>query len=122
VYLQVGYELLYDCPQPTPMILMLNIHSARASDIVVRDRLITNPAFLSRPTTMALATGAAGLWCRRDNFGSPPMRWWTRGRPTWSRLWTSSTQCKTFLKNAVFEQCEELSIHGKKRPAFATQR
>ena len=31
---RVGYELIYDCPQVTPMILMLNIHCARAGDMV----------------------------------------------------------------------------------------
>ena len=41
--LRVGYELIYDCPQPTPMMLMLNIHHTRASDIVVPDVLTTNP-------------------------------------------------------------------------------
>jgi hypothetical protein len=24
--IRVGYELIYDCPQPTPMILTLHIH------------------------------------------------------------------------------------------------
>jgi hypothetical protein len=24
--IRIGYELLYDCPQPTPMLLMLNVH------------------------------------------------------------------------------------------------
>jgi hypothetical protein len=28
--LRVGYELIYDCPQQTPMVLMLNIHHTRA--------------------------------------------------------------------------------------------
>src|ERR1700732_1272765 len=28
--IRVGYELIYDCPQPTPMMLMLNIHHTRA--------------------------------------------------------------------------------------------
>jgi hypothetical protein len=32
--IQVGYELVYDCPQPTPMVL--HIHHTRAADIVVR--------------------------------------------------------------------------------------
>ena len=35
--LRVGYELIYDCPQLTPMMLMLNIHHTRASDIVIPD-------------------------------------------------------------------------------------
>ncbi len=42
--LRVGYELVYECPQPTPMILMLNIHSTRFPDIIVPDRLTTTPA------------------------------------------------------------------------------
>ena len=42
--LRVGYEILYDCPQPTPMMLMLNIHHSRASDIVVPDCLMTEPS------------------------------------------------------------------------------
>ncbi len=42
--LRVGYELIYDCPHPTPMMLMLNIHHTRASDIVVPDCLTTNPS------------------------------------------------------------------------------
>ena len=35
--IRVGYELIYDCPQPTPMLLIVNIHYSRASDIVVPD-------------------------------------------------------------------------------------
>lgn len=42
--LRVGYELVYDCPQPTPMILAVNVHHSRASDIVVRDDLVAEPA------------------------------------------------------------------------------
>ena len=43
MHIKVGYELVYDCPQPTPMLLMLNIHYSRAADIVVPDHLATNP-------------------------------------------------------------------------------
>ncbi len=42
--IRVGYELVYDCPQPTPMMLMLNVHHSRASDIVVPDHLTTTPS------------------------------------------------------------------------------
>jgi hypothetical protein len=28
--IRLGYELVYDCQQPTPMLLMLNIHHTRA--------------------------------------------------------------------------------------------
>jgi transglutaminase-like putative cysteine protease len=42
--LRVGYELIYECPQPTPMILMLNVHRSRVSDLIVPDSLTVTPA------------------------------------------------------------------------------
>jgi hypothetical protein len=44
VQIRVGHELIHDCPQPTPMILTLHIHSTRVSDIVVSDHLVTTPS------------------------------------------------------------------------------
>lgn len=41
--IRVGYELIYDCPQPTPMMLMLNIHHTRADDIIVPGHLVSDP-------------------------------------------------------------------------------
>ena len=41
--LRVGYELVYECPQPTPMLLMLNTHASRAQDMLVPDHIYTDP-------------------------------------------------------------------------------
>jgi transglutaminase-like putative cysteine protease len=41
--LRVGFELAYECPQPTPMIVVLGIHDSRAPDILRPDRLLTDP-------------------------------------------------------------------------------
>jgi transglutaminase-like putative cysteine protease len=41
--LSVGYELIYQLPQPTPMILALNVHESRAADILVPDAMVTDP-------------------------------------------------------------------------------
>jgi transglutaminase-like putative cysteine protease len=41
--LRVGYELVYDCSQPTPMMLMLNTHYSRVEDVVSPDILKTEP-------------------------------------------------------------------------------
>jgi len=41
--IRVGYEFIYSFPQPTPMILTVSIHYSRASDIIVPDRLTTDP-------------------------------------------------------------------------------
>jgi transglutaminase-like putative cysteine protease len=58
--IRVGYELIYDCPQPTPMILTLHIHFTRVSDVIVPDHLITRP---STPT--AAHRDDFGDWCSR---------------------------------------------------------
>jgi transglutaminase-like putative cysteine protease len=60
VKIRVGYELIYDCPQPTPMMLVLNVHYTRASDILVADRVTTEPSVL-------LADYRDGFdnWCTR---------------------------------------------------------
>jgi transglutaminase-like putative cysteine protease len=44
MHIRVGYELIYECPQPTPMILTLSIHPTRASDIVIPDFVTTDPS------------------------------------------------------------------------------
>ncbi len=33
--IRVGYELIYDFPQPTPMIMSLSTHFTRASDVIM---------------------------------------------------------------------------------------
>jgi len=58
--IRLGYELNYYFPQPTPMILALNIHYSRASDVIVPDYLITNPA-----VPIAGYRDGFGNWCTR---------------------------------------------------------
>jgi hypothetical protein len=42
--IQAGYEVSYDCSQPTPMVLMLTVHPSRISDLITPDRLRLDPA------------------------------------------------------------------------------
>jgi transglutaminase-like putative cysteine protease len=58
--IRLGYELVYDCPQPTPMLLVLNVHYTRVSDLVVADHLVTSPSLPIR----AYRDGF-GNWCNR---------------------------------------------------------
>jgi transglutaminase-like putative cysteine protease len=60
VEIKVGYELIYDCPQPTPMMLVLHIHYTRASDILVPDRVTSNPA-----VPLVSYRDSFGNWCSR---------------------------------------------------------
>jgi transglutaminase-like putative cysteine protease len=54
--LRIGYELIYTFPQPTPIILLVNVHDSLVSEMVVSDRLIAEPSI---PIT-----------CYRDCFGN----------------------------------------------------
>ena len=58
--IRVGYKLVYECPKPTPMILTLNIHYSRASDITVPDRIITYPT-----VPITAYRDSFGNWCSR---------------------------------------------------------
>jgi transglutaminase-like putative cysteine protease len=58
--IRVGCELIYDCPQPTPMMLVLNIHYSRARDIIVPDHVTTIPSVPLSPYRDGF-----GNWCTR---------------------------------------------------------
>jgi transglutaminase-like putative cysteine protease len=58
--IRIGYELVYEFPRPTPMILTLNVHYSRASDLLRPDHLITTPSI---PVTSY--RDSFGNWCSR---------------------------------------------------------
>ena len=58
--IRAGFELVYDFPQPTPMILNLNVHFTRASDLVSRDDLVFDP-----PVPVSAYRDSLGNWCTR---------------------------------------------------------
>src|SRR5271166_2159442 len=41
--IRFGYELVYTCSQPVPMILMLHAHPSRIPDLLSPDILVTEP-------------------------------------------------------------------------------
>jgi transglutaminase-like putative cysteine protease len=60
ITIRAGYEFTYDCPQPTPMVLMVNIHHTRAGDIIVPDQVRTEPA-----VPVVSYRDGFGNWCTR---------------------------------------------------------
>jgi transglutaminase-like putative cysteine protease len=58
--IRVGFDMSYDCPQPTPMIFTLNVHFTRVSDLVGRDELKFDP-----PVPMTAYRDSFGNWCTR---------------------------------------------------------
>jgi transglutaminase-like putative cysteine protease len=65
--IRVGYEIIYDFPQPTPMIMVLGVHPSRASDVVASDAVTTDPA-----VTISRYRDLYGNWCTR--LVAPPGR------------------------------------------------
>ena len=46
--IHAGYEISYDCLQPTPMILTLSVHPSLRPTLLTPDRMLINPLV---PTT-----------------------------------------------------------------------
>jgi transglutaminase-like putative cysteine protease len=42
--IRAGYEISYNCSQPTPMIVTLSVHPSRVPDLLTQDRLQLSPA------------------------------------------------------------------------------
>ena len=57
---RVGYELQYEFPQPTPAILMLNIHFSRVSDLAMPDNMVISPS-----VPVSGYRDGFGNWCSR---------------------------------------------------------
>lgn len=58
--IRLGYDLVYECPQPTPILLTLNLHYTRASDILIPDHIVTQPSLPIRAYRDDF-----GNWCSR---------------------------------------------------------
>ena len=58
--IRVGFEMAFWCPQSTPMLLSLNIHYSRASDLVKPDLLVISPS-----VPMTAYRDGFGNWCSR---------------------------------------------------------
>ena len=59
--IKAGYTLRYECPQPTPMLLMLNLHPSRRVDLLTPQVLDFSPH--------------AEAWDYTDSFGHVALAW-----------------------------------------------
>ncbi len=58
--IHLGCELRFEFPQPTPMILMLNVHHSRYSDLEKPDHIVTSPS-----VPIDSFRDGFGNWCAR---------------------------------------------------------
>ena len=45
--IRIGYEITYDCPKPTPMLLVLSVHPSRQADLLTPQRIVFDPPIQS---------------------------------------------------------------------------
>ncbi len=92
--IRIGYELNYECTQPTPMILMLNVHFSRVSDMIIPDHLHTDPSIPIR--------------AYRDSFGN----WCTRivAPPGHTRIFADALINETGLPDLVVPQAAQTRV------------
>jgi transglutaminase-like putative cysteine protease len=60
INIHVGHELVFECPQPTPMILTLNVHFTRVSDLLHAEQITIDPY-----TPVVAYRDSFGNWCSR---------------------------------------------------------
>lgn len=58
--IRIGFSLTYECPNPTPMILNLNVHFSRAGDMISADQLHADP-----PVPLVGFRDSFGNWSTR---------------------------------------------------------
>lgn len=92
--IRVGFEMTYDCPQPTPMIFNLNVHYTRSSDLIGRDELVIDP-----PVQMAAYRDSFGNWCTR--IVAPPGR---------TRVSADAMVKDTGLPDAVVPAAQQVAV------------
>ena len=47
--IHAGYDITYECPQPTPMILMLSVHPSRMPDVLTPHVITFDPPLQAAP-------------------------------------------------------------------------
>lgn len=94
--IRVGFEMLYDCPQPTPMIFHLNVHYTRVADLVGADALVFDP-----PIPRATYRDTFGNWCTRIVAPMGQMR-----------VTTDSTVQDSGLPDQLFPDARQIAVQA----------
>ena len=66
--IRVGFELIYRVPQPTPMIMTVDLHYSRASDVLSNDVSPPIYRYRSQATRDGFGTGVVGYWRPLDRY------------------------------------------------------
>ena len=103
MHIRIGYEMEYRFPQDTAVILMLNTHFSRASDVIIPDQLHTDPVVDVRPYRDSF-----GNWCSRLLAPAGQIKFFANGMIRDSGL--AEVPVKSAIQHPVNELPEEALI------------
>src|SRR6267378_1030618 len=87
--IRVGFEMIYDFPQPTPLIAVVGTHFTRASDIIVPDHLTPRPSVPITPYRDGFGTWCSRLgsrYCEADRLSDVAWKMVEKTTPGWGRV------------------------------------
>ena len=58
--INIGFDIAYTAPQPTPMVVMLSVHPSRVADLVAPEHIVCDP-----PAPIRYYHDSFGNWCGR---------------------------------------------------------
>lgn len=92
--IRIGYDMVFECARPTPMVLMLNVHYSRVAQLMTPDYLLTDPV--------------VPLTGYRDGFGN----WCTRiiAPPQLIRIFSDSTIHDSGLPEEVVPEAPQIAV------------
>ena len=116
--IRAGYELVYECPQPTPMLLVLNIHPSRRADLLTEQVLRFTPrldgwdytdGFGNICTRIVAPAGRTTIATEFDDLRQRPARHRRPGRRPARRSRTCPTSVLVFLLGSRYCETDRLS-------------
>ena len=107
-----GFDIAMEFTQATPMLMMLNVHPSRRSDLIVPDSCASTPTFACRPMSIRSAIDAR-VWsrrpgasvldqCRRSRIAGLP----TASRPKQARCRLRNCRSETLIYLLGSRYCE----------------
>lgn len=92
--IRIGYDIAFESAQPTPMVLVLNVHYSRVAHLVAPDYLLTDPI-----VPLSAYRDSFGNWCTR--LVAPP-------RPL--RIFSDSIIHDSGLPDAVVPEAQQIAV------------
>ena len=69
--IEAGFDVAFECPATTPMILLLSIHPSRDADLLTPDRIVSDPSLLMRSYLDLFGNRLRASKFRRGSSRSP---------------------------------------------------